>query len=245
MDWSDDVDAADWIVRRLHPFATDVGSLVPEGYPAYARVLHPARRTEADQSEKVRWAALARDTNTALQPTTQFESLVSSAQAHIEAPRRGTLDPDELTALIQLLSAHTSQPESCWFAIWDGYGWIQGPPAVAPLQARSPKQPRPRRRHDEQGAHPRIHIPGRSFLLWQGPIEEAATFCGPPIWQSPNLWWPHDRAWCVASEIDLYSSYVGGPQALIDRILRDPRVEALPANLGDSIGGDRPPADRY
>jgi len=244
MDWSRDVHAADWIVRRLHPFATDVGSLVPEGYEAYARVLHPARRIEADQPAKVRWAALGRDANTALQPTTQFESLVSSAKPHIDPPRRGTLDPDELEALIELLAAHTSQPESCWFAMWDGYGWIQGPPALAHLHARHRTQPTPIRPHADQVA-PRVHVPGRSFLLWHGPIESATTFCRPPIWQSPNLWWPYDRTWCVASEIDLYSSYVGGAQALIDRMLRDRRVEVLPANLGDSIGADRPPADLY
>jgi hypothetical protein len=244
MDWSGDVQAADWIGRRLHPFATDVGSLVPQGYPAYARVLHPARRIEANQPVNVRWADLARDTNTALHPTTQFESLASSAKLHIEPPLRGTLDPDELAALIEHLSDHTRQPESCWFAIWDGYGWIQGPPAVAPLQAHPRKQRRLIRPHAEHVAHPKIHIPGRSFLLWQGPIESAAPFCHPPTCQSPNLWWPRDRAWCVASEIDLYSTYVGGSQALIDRILHDPRVEALLANFGDRIGADRPPPEQ-
>jgi hypothetical protein len=27
----------------------------------------------------------------------------------------------------------------------------------------------------------------------------------------PNPWWPEDRAWCVATEIDLPYTYVGGP----------------------------------
>jgi hypothetical protein len=47
-----------------------------------------------------------------------------------------------------------------------------------------------------------------------------------------------DRAWCVASEIDLPYSYVGGPQALIDAILADPAIEALPATLSDGITYD-------
>ena len=53
--------------------------------------------------------------------------------------------------------------------------------------------------------------------------------------QTPNLWWHGDHTWCVASEIDLTATYVGGPRALIDRILADERLEALPAEPGDAI----------
>ena len=27
--------------------------------------------------------------------------------------------------------------------------------------------------------------------------------------QSPSIWWPDDHAWCVATEIDLMTTYVG------------------------------------
>jgi len=64
--------------------------------------------------------------------------------------------------------------------------------------------------------------------------------------QCPNLWWPADRAWCVASEIDLLWTYVGGPCGLTSAILADERIEALPAaprgpgqpcrGLGDRLG---------
>jgi hypothetical protein len=33
--------------------------------------------------------------------------------------------------------------------------------------------------------------------------------------RSPNQWWPQDRAWCVASEIDLDSTLVAGSQDLV------------------------------
>lgn len=235
MSWSKEVHAADWIVSRLHPLGTDVGSLVPDAYQSYVRILHPAWLNAPDRT-KVRWASLARDGSTALKPTTQFESFASPARPHVEPPRRGTLDSDELGVLIELLAMQTSRPESCWFAVWDGYAWIQGPPALAQLQSRPPRRPSSIRRHAVLVGHPRIVIPGRSFLLWKGPIESATTFCRPPSWQSPNLWWPQDRAWCVATEIDLYSTYVGGTQALADRILHDERVEALAVNVHDPIG---------
>ena len=53
----------------------------------------------------------------------------------------------------------------------------------------------------------------RNYLLFEGPIDAAGELGG---WvdpgrhtrsraQLPNLWWPDDHAWCVASEIDLSS----------------------------------------
>jgi hypothetical protein len=54
----------------------------------------------------------------------------------------------------------------------------------------------------------------------------------------PNIWWPDDRAWCVASEIDLPYTYVGGEQGLIEEILTHPALEALPARLDHKMTAD-------
>lgn len=51
--------------------------------------------------------------------------------------------------------------------------------------------------------------------------------------QSPNLWWPEDRSWIVATEVDYAWTYVGGTSRLIERLLTDQRLEALPAKLSD------------
>jgi hypothetical protein len=66
---------------------------------------------------------------------------------------------------------------------------------------------------------------------------EAVTAVAPMsgIDQTANLWWPADRAWCVASEIDLAWTYVGGPAGLIERILGDERIEAIPAEPADPL----------
>lgn len=237
MEWSDNVAEADWLVHRLHPFAADVGALVPEGFAAYVRILHPAWRTAAGEQVRVRWAELAGEAGTSVHPTIQFESLDRDLSVSgIEPPRTGTLDPAGLGVLTETLADHTGQPESCWFALWDGYGWLQGPPATAELVHRRQK----RRwlmagRPAVRAAAARINIPGRSMVLYTGPIKAAAEYCRAPTWQSPNLWWPNDRAWCVASEIDLHSTYLGGPRELADQLLCDGRIEALPAKLGDPI----------
>lgn len=143
VEWSNDVSAADWIVDRLHRFpsdvAWDVGSFVPDGFPAYARSLHPAWRTEPGRRVKVRWADLARTAGPTLHATTRFEELESSAVTHdTEPPLDGTLEEDELDAFVELLAAFTSSPQSCWFGVWEGYGWMQGPPAIGEMVARRP-----------------------------------------------------------------------------------------------------------
>ena len=44
-----------------------------------------------------------------------------------------------------------------------------------------------------------------------------------------NIFWPDDHAWCVATEIDLDSTFIGGSADLIHALLGDARLEAWPA----------------
>ena len=88
---------------------------------------------------------------------------------------------------------------------------------------------------------PRFHLPHRDYHLLVGPVEALAeSMLDPPWWQSPNLCWPDDRTWCVASEIDLYSTYIGCSEACRDAILSLPEIEALPINptTGISFSSD-------
>jgi hypothetical protein len=87
---------------------------------------------------------------------------------------------------------------------------------------------------------PRLRLPHRDHLVFTGPLE-ADLRLGDPRgvwWQSPNLFWPGDRSWCVASEIDFDSTLVGGSRALIDAVLAHPRLEAWPVAAGDSLAWD-------
>jgi hypothetical protein len=72
-------------------------------------------------------------------------------------------------------------------------------------------------------------------LMPRPPAGGSAAFCQPPAFQSPNLWWPADRAWCVASDIDLPSTYLGGTRALVEEVPGDDRLEAVPARLTDPV----------
>jgi hypothetical protein len=83
---------------------------------------------------------------------------------------------------------------------------------------------------------PKVRLADDDYLLYAGPVEAVAALAPmSDMDQTPCLWWPDDRAWCVASNIDLPWTYVGGPAGLIERILDDGRIEALPAEPGDPL----------
>jgi hypothetical protein len=59
------------------------------------------------------------------------------------------------------------------------------------------------------------------------------------LWpQSPNIFWPADRTWCVASEIDFDSTLVGGSARLIEAILNTPELDTWPVGPDDSLAYD-------
>jgi hypothetical protein len=235
---SDEVEAADWIRDRLHPFAQDVGSVVPPGFDAYARIFHPAwRRSDGDQTE-VRWSEVAASSGRTMHAEMQFHSIAAPLPGYQTGPvpwdsepRLGVLPRHQTNALIGLLAKHTSTPDRCWFCLWEGYGYLTGGRAVAYLWAgepgatRPPPPPPPPKLKKS-----RVRIPARDYLLFTGAVAQGEGWD-----DGPNLWWPDDRSWCVASEIDLPYTYVGGSTKLIEDILADPPLEALAATTAQGI----------
>jgi len=86
-----------------------------------------------------------------------------------------------------------------------------------------------------------LQLPGRDYVLLTTALDELAD----PIWPyragigwipdslpfggsgpMPQLIWPADRAWCIASEIDFDSTVVGGSRSLINEIVTS-GLEAL------------------
>lgn len=100
---------------------------------------------------------------------------------------------------------------------------------------------------------PRLELPLREHLLLTGLLHSAAHLGRrtpesvrekwPQEWlwrQSPSLLWPQDRAWCLATEIDVDSTLVGGPAPLVDALVASAALEAHPVRPdGDlAINGD-------
>ena len=77
------------------------------------------------------------------------------------------------------------------------------------------------------------------MLLWAGPLSAATTsFDPPPDDQRASLWWPEDRAWCVATDVDLMTTYVGGGPECIDALVTDDELEAMPVSIDQPVTWD-------
>ena len=87
-------------------------------------------------------------------------------------------------------------------------------------------------------SRPRVELPPRSYLLLGGALPAALEIGWGPFRQSPNLFWPADRAWCAASELDFDSTLVGGTAELVERILATPALDAWAVQADSSLAAD-------
>jgi hypothetical protein len=256
---SDDVEEADWLRSSLRPWSRPslrVASLVPADYPAYGRILHRARRG----SRLLRWAEVAAmTTGQRLHAETQYGDLIGwqwdgDHQMPPEPwgePEAGRMWPEECAAVAEVLSGYTTTPDDCWFCLWEGYGWTE----LEGLRARAGFIPADNgafdpAAHDEAATPaafpvavpiaPRVYLENRECILFRGPATAATAFrSDPPMYQSPTLWWPADRAWCVASELDIYSTYVAAEPAALRALIDHPALEVVACTAEDVI--DRGP----
>jgi len=220
-----DLSPAAWLAAALAPGAT-VGSLVPPGFPAHARVFHPAVRYVGDDDLEVTWAEVAAANGTTAHPLMQWGSVTGSfeyfenddqAPLWHGAPARGHLPVPVAERLVAVLRRYTATPADCWFGV------------DADLV-------------DPAASVPTLDLPRGRFWLLRGPIElAAANVADEPAEQSAGLWWPADRSWVVATDADLVTSYVAAGAACIAAILAAGDLEAAPAEPGQRVTGD---ADR-
>jgi hypothetical protein len=239
-----DPSAATWLDERLTGFDGTVAGVLPTGFAAHARITHPAYRDDVP----VTWQEVAAANGQTAHPLMQWDHIVGARNVREqqglwdEPPYEGNVPEPLLRRLADVLRTHTATPDRCWFGLWDGWGGS----AVKP------------------GDTAAFEIPDRNMLLLNGPLDavhrtsldlppgnahdaSVAVAVGPatdepeepfdrePFWRCPNLWWPDDQAWCVATDIDFTYTYVGGTETCIDAILAAPGIEAFPAYLIDPV----------
>ncbi|MFD0370022.1 hypothetical protein [Streptomyces sp. NPDC127114] len=211
-----DLSPAAWLTERQADFPTVAGATAP-GFPAYARILHPAYLDE----QPVRWetvgAAYGRSPAGAL-PWHALIGVTRDASygdlslpgVWDEDPGEGNTPPEVARALLPVLARHTDTPDDCWYALWSGYGqW-------------------------DWDAVPRFETPHRDRVLMAGALADADS---PAADDSvlPDLWWPADHAWVVGGDTDLRSTYVAGSAALVADLLADPALEAHRVAAADRL----------
>jgi hypothetical protein len=211
---------AQWVVDRLGNFTKGVTSVIPQGYSAYLRVFHPFWMNDGSTRS---WAEIAARVGRRPHPLMQLEHLLDGIDHGVEydhLPPTGELPDAVAQVVINVLSTHTTTPELCYFAIWDGYGHLPKTDST-------------------------IYIPGQRMQLYQGPVSAAGegvpgADIGIVIRYRPNIWWPADRAWCVATEIDLNSTYIGCDRAAAHDLLAS-NLEVAEVNHDDPITFDSGP----
>ncbi len=233
--FSSHVESADWIGPRLSPFDEyRTTSIVPNGFDAYARILHPAQ-LPGEGRHLVRWTDVAHWSGVPIRGRSQWHDIAlpqsppsSEPPWRGQGPREGSPYVGDVDALMGHLADFTADRETCFFCVWVGY--LGGSAAVfTPLG--EPPVSLPRRDLPERV----VSLPYREYGLIEAPLSFATSLdtLSDGFHRTANLWWPEDRAWCVASEIDLRWTYVGGSSELIAQILSDERMEALAATPDD------------
>jgi len=214
------------------------------------------------------WRDVAASTGRTVHPLMQWHVISKGVDGRPDwdgdEAEEGQLDQPQLQALCEVLRGHTTAPDDCFHALWNGFGgWVGG----SSMQVLTPQRSwwsrslwrrrMPRRYSDDQvttvrrpGPYlpdgvthgPLLHHPlGRDYFLFAGPVEAADDFAmerpGSDFIdrQTPQLFWPGDRAWCVATEIDYDSTLVGGTRDLIEEILAHDALEAFPVGPDDDL----------
>lgn len=214
--------------------------MIPDVFPAYARLFHPV---EEDGVRRT-WAEIAAENGRVPHPEMQLHEISRPAGEPMPEEYRldhrvrwGSLPRRELEVLSGLLSRHTSTPDHCWCGVWEGYGQLYGGElAVTTSGSQSDELAVSRSAPivpDDVATAPRVSAQERAYYLLCGPVLELPDLFDFLRHQSPNIWWPDDQAWCVATEVDFAWTYVGGSSAAIDSVLADPRLEALPTQPRD------------
>ncbi|MEU9703328.1 hypothetical protein [Streptomyces sp. NPDC047981] len=198
-----------------------VGGVAAPGFAAYARVLHPAALGE----RPVRWETVAAAYGRRVGALTDWHEVIGAERFYQNAaeyglpgvwdehPAEGPTPSEVAQALVPVLTRHTGTPERCWFGLWEGYG-----------------------RREWTGT-PTFPTPERDEILLSGTLADVLSVdADEPFAELPDLWWPHDRAWCVGGDVDLVSTYVCGSEELIAELLATPGIEAHRVTAGDRVG---------
>jgi hypothetical protein len=201
-----DLRPTQWLRSSMTTFARSVASAVPGHFEAYARVFHPYLDERNGLRGVCSWRELAARAQVDIESRLIYEKVERFVPWSAHASR-GTLPSGLISPLIEHLKLATTTPDDCWFAEWEGFGGSIVPGSLGP----------------------KLDLPARRYHVFAGPIEGAhSNFAS--VWfahQSPNLWWPADHAWCVATDVDDHWSYIGGARSCIDSLLADSQFETI------------------
>lgn len=232
------VDHARWVVASLQG-QDGVARVVPGGFDAYARVMHPLDGGR-------RWSTVAPGYLEG--GTDWYEYPFPDEVSWTE----GDMGESLADVLLDVLGSATGLHQPCHFALWEGWGDLHAeshshylvrddPGPLGAWRRRAVRRMVSWQRRAEAPLYEFVAAcavqpwwGGRNMLLFDGPIGAVAAIGTPdPLGsgvcrRGPQWWWPAGRAWFVATEIDYPWTYVAGPRHLVDAVIQHPDVEAVP-----------------
>jgi hypothetical protein len=201
------------------------------GLEAGSQQLGPA---ETPSLPEVRWGEVAEANGRVAHAAMEWASITGAyrylwgyGQPGIweEAPAMGTMPWRQLNALVDTLSLYTLTPERCWFGIWEGFGDLPYLGSLRPARLKLP--------HRDM-----ILLSGQLAALPEVSFSEAWYRAAPALrsfyHRSPSLWWPEDHWWCVGTDVDLNSSFIGASTECVEA-LSDDRLEIIPVSATQTI----------
>ncbi|TLW90654.1 hypothetical protein FFT09_20105 [Saccharomonospora piscinae] len=227
---SNSADVTGWFAPVLHDAPRDnIRALVPDMYPQYVRLLHPAYQERPKGKRMVQWKEIAAYTNRVFHPLVQFPNLVGLRLQQYESginenegkygpwtdpPEQGTLPPEIIGSVVEVLRRCTDTPDNCFFALWSGWADV-------------------RRLDIAKAAH--LRLPGRDYIVFQGAIDTAKQSVFKWRFQAMNLWWPADRRWFLATDIDLESTYIGIDDNGMEAMMNQDLLETIATDPNNGI----------
>jgi hypothetical protein len=243
----DGAEAGAWIAPALDgDWGGRVKNFVPQAYEAYARIFHPASDEEGNE---VTWAEVARRLGTTAHREMQWHAIVGSYDSSNMRdsrwpggrPALSELPAEKLDVLCAILADHTETPQSVFF----GMSTIRS--GVSDEWSTLPKHEQTSREwvilKGALSAVDQIALSSRhgfSFVVYPKGQAPPPDHVPPERFhrEEPNLIWPGDRAWFVASEVDFDSTLVGGSRGLIDALIAAPELEVLEVDGEVSLTAD-------
>jgi hypothetical protein len=217
-------DHAAWVVGAMTG-RDGVALVIPGGFDRYARLLHPL-------PDGTVWPAAYRATGTDRYPypyATPDDQPLLAVEGH--------MGPALADALTPVLAAASGTPARCHYGVWRGWGEINGSRVTISFSSYGTSGSDGIGTSvvdDDEAVHAFVAAcpvqpwwGGRDVLLMDGPLDAVPSSVG------PQWWWPEDRCWFVANEIDHPWSYVGGDAALIAALLGTPGVDGVAIDHAD------------
>jgi hypothetical protein len=172
----------------------------------------------AEPHNPVSWTAVAKANNRIAHAAMEWGSLVGSWRLRDQPgvwdapPDTGRLPVPTTDRLSRILKPH-SRTDRVFYALWNGYGGMEVPDADL------------------------IELPNRPMYVVTRSIDDATDPFGIPG-RTANLWWAGDQQWCVATDIDLMTTYVGASAHCIQAIVNNDALEAFSVTSDQRVTWD-------